>query len=154
MNLRIAQKILKRVRDGVASYSEQQIATAKRRVAKHTWHVSAYKVDRVYGGAEEGGWWTDWYQLEYAKAVIGLRQARIIADRLHKRQEECFDQDAYNREAWARLATLPDPDQIPCPVGGSEGYIPAGFSEGEKMVFLWERQAGENQSTPEQLQYC
>tara|TARA_B100000287_G_scaffold138386_1_gene130330 strand:- start:787 stop:1251 length:465 start_codon:yes stop_codon:yes gene_type:complete len=154
VNIRKAIKIVKRAASRAGAYSWHQIEAAKRRIAKRTWHVSAYKVERVYGGPEEGGWWTDWWQLQSSKPVIGERLARSMADELTEQQAKSFDQDAYNREAWARLAALPDPDETPCPEGGSEGYVPRGFSEGEKMVFVSERRGGQNQSTPEQMQYC
>lgn len=44
----------------IGSEVERQVQEARR----GPWIVSRYRVSRLYGGPEEGGWWVDWYDLQ------------------------------------------------------------------------------------------
>ena len=53
------------------------------------YYVSIYLVQNCYGGAEEGGWWYDWYNLEdsyrFADEETAYAKAQEISDLLNQR---------------------------------------------------------------------
>lgn len=51
---------IKNNRPMFAEYVGAQLARRLRRMH----FATVYRIDRCYGGPEEGGWWYDWYQLE------------------------------------------------------------------------------------------
>lgn len=68
-------------------------------------YVSAYTVDRCYGGAEEGGWYYDWYTFV---SVVATRptweEARAFANLLDDAQRE-QDREEGKRERWSVIGS-------------------------------------------------
>jgi hypothetical protein len=153
MNLRIAKKITKHVTNGDVKphYNAHQIATAKRVVDHHSLFVSVYSVEQCFGGPEEGGWWFDWWTLVRSVRAMSYEHAETLKAQMQglvKKSEEDYEQGRA-----VRWASLPDEDEVPCPAGYSEGYIPTGFSDGEKLTIVIENPKGESAST-ERPHYC
>jgi len=51
-------------------------------------YVSAYRVDRAYGGPEEGGWWYNWYELLDAIPVRDKKEAQEWRNKLREMHGE------------------------------------------------------------------
>ena len=47
---------------------------------ENKWYVTLYKIDRVYGGAEEGGWWftAGWVQDHEINASFDHEESAIV----------------------------------------------------------------------------
>ena len=105
-------------------------------------YVSLYTVARCYGGPEEGGWWYDLYTLERYKRAATHEEAESLKEAMSK-EIEAANRDYENNKHLA-YGYLPDEDELPCPSGYPEGYIPTGWSDGEKLVVFVEECPGES----------
>lgn len=106
--------------------------------------LSLYSVSECYGGPEEGGWWYNNYHLK----AYRICRTEEEATKTRKEMQKCVDEQEkiYKRERHRYYETLPDPDETPCPVGGAEGYIPTGWSDGEQYVIIVEDNPGDHET--------
>ena len=105
-------------------------------------YVSIYVVERCYGGAEEGGWWYDWYSLEdsfgYIDENVAHEKAQEVSDILNQRNEDEHDQRVDN------TANMPQGDS---PWLDTEGYIPTNWSDGGIRTVVVESEKGSRMET-------
>jgi hypothetical protein len=67
-------------------------------VPKRIW-ISIYTITRQYGGPEEGGWWYNWYNHEFALSILNDKEQ--IAEAVSylwemAREEEWVEGDIYS----------------------------------------------------------
>lgn len=58
-------------------------------------HVTAYEVERHYGGPEEGGWWYNWYEL-IESVPIHRHDADEVAETLKGKYQDRVQGDIYS----------------------------------------------------------
>lgn len=102
--------------------------------------VSIYRSSQHFGGPEEGGWWYTRTQLEGSKYFPTMEQAEAFLAAA-KEQVEQTNRDEAPMRARA-CASLPDEDEVCCPAGYSEGYIPNDWSDGGNLFICIETQRG------------
>jgi hypothetical protein len=69
-------------------------------------YVSQYEVDRCYGGAEEGGWWYDWYDFRRTVACYAIKgEAMAAARALNEQARE-------DRHGPDRFSVIGGPDEV------------------------------------------
>lgn len=56
-------------------------------------YVSLYRVDRCYGGPEEGGWWYNHYSLESYQFCNSRQQAEKIKEKIEEKVKELNSQE-------------------------------------------------------------
>jgi len=110
-------------------------------------YVSIYGRSQHYGGPEEGGWWYTICELQGSIPFVNREQAEAFLDQATKEVEQKNRESAPHR--YRAMERLPDPDLEACPVGGSEGYIPAGWTDGLKLWVCIEDRMGQNDNTQE-----
>ncbi len=101
--------------------------------------VSVYKVERAYGGAEEGGWWYDVLELIDSKPVATRTAAEIMRTFLEEKYKG-------QNEETGPMGSSKGFENLP---EGTEDYqIPLGFSGGaSEIVVILEDEPGENTTT-------
>ena len=101
------------------------------------YYVSIYLVQNCYGGAEEGAWWYDWYNLEdsyrFADEETAYAKAQEISDLLNQRNED------ERQERIENTANMPDGDS---PWLDTEGYIPRHWDDGGTRTVVVEKTKG------------
>ena len=108
----------------------------------YAYYVSLYRVEQCYGGPEEGGWWYDLWTIVRYKPVQTENEGYSLVEKMHELIRVAEGQEPYVD----RFASLPDEDEVPCPAGYPEGYIPTGFSSSEKLQAVVEEYPGENRT--------
>lgn len=110
------------------------------------WFVTPYMVEQRYGGAEEGGWWYDWYHVDGHSLAFETREE--ASDYVSKIRDEIKARNKELKMAGHRKdATLPDGPEANRP----EGYIPNGWSSHSEVRIEIERKFQsrlENNHTP------
>lgn len=114
--------------------------------AQGAW-VSIYRTSRHFGGPEEGGWWYDRTTLEGSKYFPSEEEAAAFLDQAKQRIEEMNQEEAPMRAR--ACASLPDEDEVCCPAGYSEGYIPNDWSDGGELFICVETQLGVSDNSRE-----
>lgn len=102
-------------------------------------YVSVYRRHQSYGGPEEGGWWYNRSEFVGGIPMPNREQAEAFLDGMERQVEE-----ENRKEAPARhraMASLPGEDQDTA--YHSEGYIPAGWSDGGELYVTIEERLGE-----------
>lgn len=49
-------------------------------LTKTTYYVNVYRVERVYGGPEEGGWWYDMREILRSTPCVSEEEAEALAE--------------------------------------------------------------------------
>lgn len=109
--------------------------------------VSIYSHSQHFGGPEEGGWWYDRMQWQGSKPFNTREEAEAW---LEKAKEQVEQMNRNEAPARARAcASLPDEDEVTCPAGYSEGYIPNDWTDGGEYEVLIEERQGEQDNMNE-----
>ena len=101
--------------------------------------VSVYEVSRAYGGAEEGGWWYDVYELIDTKPVVTRQAAESVKTFLIDKYKD-HNKETGPLDSSKGFENLPE---------GTEDYqIPTGYSgDSSQVIVLLEDTPGENTTT-------
>lgn len=103
--------------------------------------VAVYEETQRYGGPEEGGWYYTHLELVRFTITDSADEAQELASKVQKGLDDYNTSNALNHNYYDGL---PDEDEVPCPSGYSEGYIPNGWITGEKMYCYIESKPGEH----------
>jgi hypothetical protein len=104
-------------------------------------YVSVYRVDRCYGGPEEGGWWYKRYVLEGSLPFANPTAAESWLD-VAKAEVEA-ENARTAPERYRAMAALPDHETA----YHDEGYIPNGWSDGGELWVTIESSSGMHDTT-------
>lgn len=110
-------------------------------------YVSVYRRHQCFGGPEEGGWWYDRIILEGSIRFPTTEQAEAFLEQAKAEVEQQNQDEAPAR--YRAMANLPDEDEVCCPAGYSEGYIPTDWDDGGELFVVVEEHQGQSDNSSE-----